>query len=1216
MTTTPASAPLGVYLFGEPHFSARGAPYRFASLPRALPLLAYLVLHRQGPVPREKVAFTIWEDDPEEVARANLRRHLHHVQRALPPAPDDAPWILAEGDTLQWNPASGAWTDVADFERLAASAKDRAAAVELYAGDLLASSYEEWLFADRDRLRAAFIALLSDLVLECRGTRDLTRAAHFAQRMLAADPWREDAVRQLMAVRYESGDRGGAIAAYQQFERRLRDEMGVEPMPETAALRDLVLRNAPLPVLPQTQPIGSIAADDIAHAIGSEVRPTPALPFVGREREMESLRQAWQRAVRGQGGLVLIGGEAGIGKSRLAWEFALHAETQGARLLTGATSSPEGAPFQPVVQALRGAAPLLVSLDVPRVWLGVASQAVTELSARLPDLPRPPDVDPGRERARLFESFAVCLIALAKARPLVVILEDLQWAGAASIDALQFITRRIVGHQICLVATYREDEAGRTHPLRGLRHVLREEHLLTTIAPRPLDQTAVTALVEWGPEQHGDPAAAAADDTGRPPSDRAAPAALLELTAGNPLFLGEALRDLRESGGRVDAARLPASARQAITHRVQRLDERARLVAEAAAVVGQGFDIELVRDVTGWTEDEVLDGLSGLMDRAIVRESGGRGGFAYAFSHQMVQSTIYAGVAEDVRVRRHRRIARALEDLANAQTFQVYANDIARHHDLGGEREAAAAAYLEAARQTESVYAFDEALGALARCLDLVSDIAVRRDALLLRESICSHRGDRASQRADIDALERIAARTRDDVLDRDIIRRDVLLARALGERERERDLIDELARRAEAAGDAKARAEALVARAAHAALTGRHEEGKHAAIEALAIYQASGDAHGAVEARCRLIEVETAAGVLGPALEVLTDLRRASSGSGDARLLARALTSASHGALVEQRYDVCLDLAGEARDLYRRIGDREGEADATTRLAAAAARLSHFDDALRWYDEAGKLYAQIGKRLGVAAVLANRAIMTAQLGMLETAETSQMSAREQFLALGDMRGQAACAINISFLRLHQHDPAGAKMQARDALALAETMHHDHYRAASLANLGQAERDLGETASAIQHLAEAVAVRRRHGALSDYADDFAGLALAYVVAGDTAAAAAMADELWSALDGANIAVFMPQLAYWQAAQVYRALSDPKRAQATLRKAMDAVGLQAQAITNESLRETFLAFEPHRQIAAAAADKGWVSSGASARKPRRATPARVARRAKR
>src|SRR5207248_10110664 len=136
---------LCIHLFGEPRCFLDGEPLKLSAPPKTMPLWAYLLLHRTHPVARETLALTLWPDEPESEVRANLRRHLHHLQRALPPAPPNRPWLLSDAETLCWNPQADAWLDVAEFERLSADPARLPEAVELYTGDLLAHVYEDWL---------------------------------------------------------------------------------------------------------------------------------------------------------------------------------------------------------------------------------------------------------------------------------------------------------------------------------------------------------------------------------------------------------------------------------------------------------------------------------------------------------------------------------------------------------------------------------------------------------------------------------------------------------------------------------------------------------------------------------------------------------------------------------------------------------------------------------------------------------------------------------------------------------------------------------------------------------------------------------------------------------------------------------------------------------------------------------------------------------------
>jgi len=1167
-----SSPALQIFLFGQPRFVFEGAAFRFSAPPKATSLIAYLLLHRDGPLSREKIAFTLWDEDTEDDARANLRRHLHHMQRALPPPPADDPWILADADSIQWNPDADARLDVAEFERLGSTADGRAAAIGLYSGDLLESLYDEWLFAERDRLRNIYLALLGDLLIESRGRRDFNRAISYAQRILTNDPWREDTLRQLMAVRYESGDRAGALASYEAFDRRLRDEMNVDPMPETAALKDVILRNAPLADAAGGLPADADAAQPASHDM--------LLPFVGRADEMEQLRMLWSRAARGRGGVVLFGGEAGIGKTRLATEFALVAGAQGARVMSGGTTYPEAAPYQSIAESLRSVAPLLMSLNVEPVWLGVVAHAVPELRARRPDLPAPPTVEPERERIRLFEAFAKCFEELARPRPVLIILEDLHWAGEGTIGALTFLARRLAQLPILIIATYRDEEAPRNHPLRRARAELQEAKILSTISPRRLDKSAVLELTSRIP---------AIADRGL---DFAG--TLVEHSAGNPLFLSEVIRGLVERPD-FDEAAPPASARQAIEARVARLSEPARALVGIAGVVGQGFNIDLVRDVAGWTENEVLDALSELIDRHVVKETGGRTGYAYAFTHHLIQNTIYEAVPSGVRMRGHRHIARMLEETYEHRAGQ-FAADIAHHHDLGQDPERAARAYCIAARQANDVYAQDEALAYLARCLELANDPAVRIEALSLRESIRARRGDRDGQRKDLDELAALAAEGVDATLFCDIARRKVMLARALGEREEEARLVEEFARLADAAGDPVLRAQSLLARAAYRLPMSDGSEAAASARAALAIFRQLGDAGGQIEARCRIVDIASERGAFEEASTILREARASPEALRNPGMIARTIITATQAALYEQQYEACRALAIEARDLYRTIGDREGEADAISRQATSAARLSMLPEARKSFEEAAAIYGAIGKRQGVAGVLVNRGIHSMRVGSLDEAERSLRASLGEFVTMKDLRGQAASAINLSYVRLFRGDPAEAKLYATAGLEYARAANHALYEAAALGNLGAAERDLGELDAAIVHMKEGLAARRRLNRPGDYADDIAHLLAAHLAVGDIATVRVVAEELSESLASSSPAIFLPQFAHWIAARAFRALGDRERMRTMLDRGHAMVVEQVESIDGVAEKSSYASLQVNREIVAAHDRDVWPNGG--------------------
>lgn len=260
-------AGLRIQLFGQPRFYFNGEPYTFHSRPRALVLLTFLLMNRGAHLTRDFVAFTLWPDDSETEARGKLRRHLHQLTTALPPSP--VPYVTSVEETIAWNEEAHVWLDVDEFERCVSDESRWADAVALYEGDLALSVYDDWIVPVRERLRRQYLDTLDHLLLRARSRRDFALATTYAGRILANDQWREDVLRQLASIRYESGDRAGALREIDVFARRLADEMNVELMPETLALRGVMLRGGALPESAPREPSGGAPAVNV-------------VPFVGR----------------------------------------------------------------------------------------------------------------------------------------------------------------------------------------------------------------------------------------------------------------------------------------------------------------------------------------------------------------------------------------------------------------------------------------------------------------------------------------------------------------------------------------------------------------------------------------------------------------------------------------------------------------------------------------------------------------------------------------------------------------------------------------------------------------------------------------------------------------------------------------------------------------------------------------------------------------------
>ena len=445
---------LRVRLFGGGRLLDGDAEIKLPSRHFTLPLLAYVLLQRGAAIPRRRLAFVLWPDESEEGALQHLRRNLHVLGKALPATSSDSPWLWVDAESVAWNQASDYEFDVADFERLRADAATLERASALYAGDLLEDVYDDWVVAERERLRRLHQADAIALLTAARSRRDFAAAAAHARRLLDDDPFREDVVRQLMAVRYESGDAAGAVAECDRFAQTLRAEMDAAPMPETLALREAIARGEAIAGAAPPAPARQLSA--------------PAAPFVGRRRQLDALWDVWARVATGSGALAFVRGDAGIGKSRLVAELALRVEAAGGRVLLGTTSAPEREPLQCFSAALRGALPLLAALALPPRQLAVVADLVPELRAYRKGVPAGPVSERADERHALFEALAQTLSELGRPRPVLLVLEDVHLAGAATIDAVRAIVPRTARSPVLVVATFRPGDVARGHPLRGL----------------------------------------------------------------------------------------------------------------------------------------------------------------------------------------------------------------------------------------------------------------------------------------------------------------------------------------------------------------------------------------------------------------------------------------------------------------------------------------------------------------------------------------------------------------------------------------------------------------------------------------------------------------------------------------------------------------------------------------------------------------------------
>ena len=564
--------------------------------------------------------------------------------------------------------------------------------------------------ARHDELMTAAVTAHGGTVLKARGegdsifsvfarATDALDAALSAQQAMVNEPWPELtplSVRMALhtgeaferdgdyygptvnrAARIRGLAAGGQILLSHSTGELVRDDL-----PEHATLIDL--GSHVLSDLARTEQISGVAAPGLLEsaALGAEALEGPAgvvLPvpgvlrdaagelFVGRGPELEALMHAWKDASLGEGRVVLIGGEPGVGKTRLAAELASIAASEDATVLYGRCDEDLGIPYQPWVEVVRHviaheSREFLVDL-IARFGRELA-HLVPDLAQNVGDLSAAPPGDPDAERYLLFGAVAGFIARLCSDNPVLLVLEDLHWADKPTLLLLRHLIAATDSSRLLVLGTYRPTDLGAEHPLTDVLAVLRREEQVRRVDLHGLNDAEVVALLEAA-------AGHSLDDQGVVLAH-----ALYRETDGNPFFTREILRHLAETGAisqRADGrwiaevdfrghGGLPTSVREVIGRRVARLGDETAQALQAAAIIGRDFELDLLAGVTDKSEDHLLDLLGAAIRAVLIREEPQRPG-RLSFSHALIEHTLYDDLGPTRRQRLHLRVAAALETL-------------------------------------------------------------------------------------------------------------------------------------------------------------------------------------------------------------------------------------------------------------------------------------------------------------------------------------------------------------------------------------------------------------------------------------------------------------------------------------------------------------------------------------------------------------------------
>ncbi len=762
---------LKVRLLGQFSIQINGRSVELPSRP-AQSLFAYLMLNRRVEHRRERLAGMLWPESTEASARNNLRQALWRIRRALGHEAD----ALLDADRFQIsiNPDADFWLDVRALETelpADASSDEWIQSCSEYAGELLPGFYDDWMVMERERIgqlmQRRFQETLEHLAREARWAEQL----ELAERWIGFGGVPEAAFRAAIEAHFQLGDSGRAVAAYERLKVALADDQ-VSPSEQTERLMERVKsgeKGSAVSPKPSASPTPGF--------VNGRIQERERSPLFAREAELERLDGLLQKSLEDGGRIVLVTGEAGSGKTALLREFSHRAHHRHKQLLiakgdSNALTGPGDPylPFRGVLECLIGDIEaswergVLTTAEAQRAWDALPTSCRALLSvgeglvggmlstqwltsvvpghASIPPalidriralsaIERADRLGPELSQSGMFKRVAELLISLADEYPLLIALDDLQWADVGSIDLAFYLARRIADSPILILGAYRPEELayqrnGQPHPLnRLLAELQRTQGDLEIDLSHSSDLPFVEALIDSEPNL-------------LPDSFRQM---LHKQTRGNPLFTIELLRAMQgrgdlvadsqgrwEPGPSLDWKSLPVQVEGVLAERLSRVEAELKELLDVASVEGEDFTAELVAAVLNREPREVIHSLSQQLDklhRLVEAHSvtwiDGRRLSRYRFRHILFQRQLYEKLDPVERSFLHAQVGTTLESMYGAEVDRI-AVQLAHHYAEAGD-VIKSIHYLRAAGEyARRISANAEAVAYLEHALKLLPD--------------------------------------------------------------------------------------------------------------------------------------------------------------------------------------------------------------------------------------------------------------------------------------------------------------------------------------------------------------------------------------------------------------------------------------------------------------------------------------------------------------
>lgn len=904
---------------------------------------------------RETLAALFWPESDGPRSKAALRRTLSALRKAL-----DGRWLEADREVLS---LSADWMDCTRFRELVESTRDHghatdrgcarcieplSEAAELYRGDFLqgftlpdSPGFDDWQYFNL----LAFQRLLSEALQRLSAVHqeraEYEVAAEYANRLLGLDPLNESAHRNLMSIYARSGNRQLALRQYQDCVRVLQEEIGAPPLDETVELNERIVAGeledyATGKSADAHRPVPALAAHPAHPVVAAE------LPLIARDEQLTEMR-AWYEGVQAAPRALIVAGEQGIGKTRLATDFARELAATGARLVTSRCYPDEATyAYRPWIDALRAGLELPKVerrlAQLPELWLGEAARLMPELAERFPGLEQPPSAGGATGQDRFLESLAQVISAmLAGPRPGVVLLDDLHWADEASMDFLTYLLRHATQQPMLVVAGWRTEGLAGEQQLRALQ------------ARFPRRSSRTIQLDRLSAEQVEQLAG------GEGIGDTDLVEMLYRETEGLPLFVAEYLGAI-ERGAHEHT---PPTIQQAIDGRLSALSGTGKQLLSTAGVIGRSFEFETLRMVSGRSLEETVAGLEELIGAGTIREQASgspRLGPAYDFAHEKLREAALESTTQARQRLLHARTASALTRLQGHRQGDLLADRIAQHLLRAGDEAGAAAMYVQAAQHARSVYANEEALAHFRSALALGDE-----DQAAMHEAIGDLLTLLGRYDESLQSYEAAGALRPEDAAAR-IEHKLGSLYQRWGRWERAQNHFAAAAELAKSDAE-RARIHADWSLTAHR--QGHSEQAERLIQQALELAQAADDSGALAQCHNILGILERAAGEARAALEHLEHSLEYADRLPDPSARAAALNNLALALAQDGQLERALQTGREALEICESLGDRHRAAALHSNLADLLHQAGEQQQAQQHLTASAELFAAVGVETG-----------------------------------------------------------------------------------------------------------------------------------------------------------------------------------------------------------------------------------------------------------